>query len=58
MKFPGVVAVFCVDPPGFVLHIGKISCTVPPWTEMSKKNECEYEMMLRMIKGLKIRLNT
>ena len=42
MKFPGVVAVLCVVPSGFVLHIGITSCTFPPWTEMSKKNNYVY----------------
>ena len=42
MKFPGVVAVLCVVPSGLVLHVGITSCTFPPWTEMSKKNN--YEM--------------
>ena len=41
MKFPGVVAVLCVIPSGLVLHIGITSCTFPPWTEMSKKNNYE-----------------
>ena len=43
MKFPGVVAVLCAVPSGLVLHIGITSCTFPPWTEMSKKNN--YETM-------------
>ena len=44
MKFPGVVAVHCVIPSGLVLHIGITSCTFPPWTEISKKNDyvCMY----------------
>ena len=42
MKFPGVVAVLCVVPSGLVLHVGIISCTFPPWTEMSKKNGYVY----------------
>ena len=41
MKFPGVVAVFCVVPSELVLYVGITSCTFPPWTEMSKKNEYE-----------------
>ena len=44
MKFPGVVAVLCVVPSGLVLHIGITSCTFPPWTEMSKKNNYEITM--------------
>ena len=44
MKFPGVVAVLCVVPSGLVLHIGITSCTFPPWTEMSKKNNYEKTM--------------
>ena len=39
MKFPGVVAVLCVVPSGLVLYIEITSCTFPPWTEMSKKND-------------------
>ena len=42
MKFLGVVAVLCVVPSDLVLYIGISSCTFPPWTEMSKKNDCEY----------------
>jgi len=41
LKFPGVVAVLCDVPPGLVLYIGITSCTFPPWTEMSKKNDYE-----------------
>ena len=44
MKFPGVVAVLCVVPPGLVLYIGITSCTFAPWTEMSKKNDYELCM--------------
>ena len=47
MKFPGVVAVLCVVPSGLVLHIGITSCTFPPWTEMSKKNE--YEVLIKTL---------
>ena len=42
MKFPGVVAVLCVVPSELVLYTGITSCTFPPWTEMSKKNDYEY----------------
>ena len=39
-EVPDVVAVFCVVPSGgLVLHIEISSCTFPPWTEMSKKND-------------------
>ena len=41
VKFPGVVAVLCVVTSGLVLHIGITSCTFPPWTDMSKKNDYE-----------------
>ena len=41
MKFSGVVAVLCLVPSGLVLYIGITSCTFPPWTEMSKKNDYE-----------------
>ena len=54
MKFPGVVAVLCVVPSGLVLQIGITSCTFPPWTEMSKKND--YEPAIRTQKEK--RLNT
>ena len=41
-EVPSVVAVLCVVPSGgLVLHIGITSCTFPPWTEMSKKNDHE-----------------
>ena len=47
MKFPGVVAVLCVVPSGLVLQIGITSCTFPPWTEMSTKNE--YEVLIKAL---------
>ena len=39
VMFPGVVAVLCVVPSGY---IGITSFTFPPWTEMSKKKN-DYE---------------
>ena len=48
MKFPGVVAVLGVVPSGLVLHIGITSCTFPPWTEMSKKNNYEMKTLLHV----------
>ena len=44
MKLSGVVAVLCVVPSGLVLYIGITSCTFPPWTEKSKKNDYEICM--------------
>ena len=28
---------------GLVLYIGITSCTFPPWTELSKKNDYDYD---------------
>ena len=33
---------------GLVLHIGITSCTFPPWTEMSKKNDFDYDSMAEL----------
>ena len=43
MKFPSVVAVLCVVPPGLTLYIGITSCTFPPFQEkcLWKKNDFE-----------------
>ena len=49
VKFPGVVAVLCVVPSGLVLHIGITSCTFPPWTEMSQKNNYENGQTLILV---------
>ena len=48
-EVPGVVAVLCVVSSGrLVLHIGITSCTFPPWTEMSKKNDYNYDSIAEL----------
>ena len=48
-EVPGVVAVLCVvSSGGLVLHLGITSCTFPPWTEMSKKNDYDYDSIAKL----------
>ena len=48
-EVPGVVAVlFVVSSGRLVLHIGITSCTFPPWTEMSKKKDFNYDSIAEL----------